>query len=173
MPRFAKPSFERLVANYKTERESVHACPFLYNKEKLSPAINTCALRMAEALVIANGLVETREAITAITSRPERGRAHLLGPYGYRANLCPHGIARGARDLSDFLRQQWGSPSHTWSAQADALAAPSDAQGLTGVMAFIKLPRYTGQGHIDLWNGTAAVGHSYWNAEKIYLWRLD
>jgi hypothetical protein len=173
MPRFAKPPFERLVANYHTERESVHACPFLYKKESLSPTINTCALRISEALVIANGLVENRDAITAITNRPERGRAHLLGLYGYRANLCPHGIGRGARDVSDFLRQQWGSPSYTWSAQPDASIAPSDVQGLTGVMAFVKLPGYTGQGHIDLWNRTAAIGHAYWNAEKIYLWRLD
>jgi hypothetical protein len=173
MQRFPKPSFERLVANFNTQRESVHACPFLYRKENLSPTINTCALRMAEALVIANGLVESREAITALNSRPGNGRAYLLGKYGYKAYLCPHGIARGARDLSDFLRQQWGSPSHTWSAQADAISVPDDAQGLTGVMAFIKLPRYSGQGHIDLWNLTSPIGHAYWNAAKIYLWRLD
>jgi hypothetical protein len=173
MPRFPKPTFENLLANYSTDRESIHACPLLYRKENLPPSINTCALRISEALVIANGLVESREAISALTRNYSNGRAFLMGPYGYRANLCPHGIGRGARDVSDFLRQQWGSPSLTWTAQEDGTVAPPDIDGLTGVIAFAKLPGYAGQGHVDLWNQTGAVGHAYWNAQNIYFWRLD
>lgn len=173
MPRFPKPAFQDLVANYSTVRESIHACRFLYNKDDLSPDINTCALRMSEGLVIANGLIESREAITASTDVFSNGRALLLGQYGYKANLCPHGIGRGARDVSDFLRQQWGSPSLSWGAQDNIDAVPDDIQGLTGVVAFVKLPGYTGQGHVDVWSEDHAIGNAHWDAEQIYFWRLD
>ena len=173
MLRFPRPSFEDLLANYSTERESIHACRFLYNKDNLSPDINTCALRISEALVLANKLVESREAITALTNRYGNGRAFLMGPYGYKANLCPHGIGRGARDVSDFLRQQWGSPSLSWPTQESIDTVPDDILGLTGLISFSKLPGFTGQGHIDLWNEEAAVGNAHWDAERIYLWRMD
>lgn len=173
MARFPKPAFQDLLANYSTERESIHACRYLYNKDNLSPLINTCALRMSEALVLANSLVESRDAITALTDGWGNGRAFLMGPYGYRANLCPHGIGRGAIDVSNFLRQQWGSPSLTWTALDDVDTAPDDIQGLTGVIAFSRLPGYVGQGHIDLWNNDAAVGNAHWDAQSIYFWRLD
>jgi hypothetical protein len=171
--RFPKPSFDALVTSYETERDSVHDCPGLYGKKPIPPHINTCALRVAEALVLANGLVASRDAITALTARAGNGKAFLLGPYGYAANLCPHGIARGPRDLAHFLRQQWGDPDRTWPAQKGGEGSrPDDARGERGVMAFVKIPSYEGQGHIDVWNGDAAIGHAYWNAAEILLWRL-
>jgi len=173
MARFPKPPFEKLLANYSTERTSIHDCPLLYRKESLPDSINTCALRMSEALVIATDLVPNREGITALSTRYSDGRGFLLGKYGYRANLCPHGIGRGARDVSDFLRQQWGSPSLTWNTQADPSLPPPDIKSLTGVIAFVKLPGYVGQGHIDLWNRDDAVGAAHWDAQNIYFWRLD
>lgn len=173
MPAFPKPAFEDLLANYSTERESVHACRFLYDKDNLNPDINTCALRMSEALVLANKLIESREAISALSDKYQNGRGFLMGAYGYKANLCPHGIGRGAIDVSNFLRQQWGSPSLSWEAQENIDAMPCDIMGLTGVIAFAKLPGYTGQGHIDLWNDDQAIGNAHWDAEHIYFWRLD
>ncbi len=171
MPRFPKPSFDALVANYEVDPESVHDCPFLYKKNPIS--LNTCAIRMGEALALANNLVESRADITALNAAASGGASRLLGKYRYAASLCPHGISRGARDLADFLRSQWGSPSLSWTAQDDEKSVPEDALGERGVMAFIKLPDFAGQGHIDLWNGDDAVGHAYWNAQKIYLWRVD
>jgi Type VI secretion system (T6SS), amidase effector protein 4 len=169
MARFPKPDFDKLVINYNTEPESVHDCPFIHTKNPIN--VNTCAIRMAEALVIANDLIDTREAIAALRTTWSDGKDLLLGKYAYGANLCPHGIARGARDLATFLRSHWGTPSLSWDAQEDA-EAPDDIQGLIGVVAFIKLPSYDGQGHMDLWNGNGPVGHDYWDAESIYFWKL-
>ena len=167
--RFPKPSFDALVLNYDTRPESVHDCPFIYRKNPVS--INTCAVRMSEALVLANGLVSGRESVTALTNKAGDGKRQLLGKFGYLANLCPHGMARGARDLADFLRQQWGTPSLSWSGRKEK-TPPEEVMGQTGLVAFIKLPTYVGQGHIDLWNATSTVGHDHWDALKVYFWKL-
>jgi hypothetical protein len=166
---FPKPVFQTLVASYSTDPESVHDCPTIHTKNPIN--VNTCAIRMGEALVLANGLVESREAITALAHGGD-GRRFLMGPYGYPALLCPHGVARGAHDLATFLREQWGAPDASWGPQASEDAAPDDVQGLFGVVAFINLPGFSGQGHIDLWDGGAPVGHAYWNAAQILLWTL-
>ena len=168
---FAKPSFDALVASYSTDPESVHACPGIHSKGPVN--VNTCAIRMGEALVIANGLIADRDAIEALTRHGGDGHAFLLGRYGYRALLCPHGISRGAHDVADFLRAQWGEPTRSWTAQDDNETVPDDAQGLTGVMAFVGIPTFSGQGHLDLWNGDAPVGHQYWGARQILLWELS
>ena len=34
----------------------------------------------------------------------------------------------------------------------------------------LKIPGFSGQGHIDLWNDDKAVGHEYWGAETIWMW---
>jgi type VI secretion system (T6SS) effector Tae4 (amidase) len=166
---FPKPSFDALVLNYDIHPESVHDCPYIHRKNPIN--VNTCAIRMSEALVIADGLIASREAIAALTDKAGNGKAMLLGKFGYRANLCPHGIARGASDLADFLRQQWGKPDFTWAARKET-TPPEDVLELTGLVAFIKLADFDGQGHIDLWNQTSAVGHDYWNAQKVYFWKL-
>lgn len=166
---FPKPSFDALVLNYDIHPESVHDCPYIHRKDPIN--INTCAIRMSEAMVIAGGLIASREAIAALTDKAGNGKGKLLGKLGYRANLCPHGIARGAGDLADFLRQQWGAPTFAWAARKET-TPPEEVLGQTGVVAFIKLPDFAGQGHIDLWNDTSAVGHDYWNARNIYFWKL-
>ncbi len=166
---FPRPTFDAAVLNYETDPESVHDCPFIHRKSPIN--VNTCAIRMSEALVIADELIASREAIAALTSKPGSGKTLLLGKLGYRGSLCPHGLARGARDLADYLRQQWGAPDLSWATLKDA-TPPDEVLGQTGVVAFIALPGFSGQGHIDLWNDTAAVGHDYWNAQKIFFWKL-
>lgn len=167
---FPRPSFDALVLNYDTRPESVHDCRFIYRKNPVS--INTCAIRMSEALVIAGGLVPSREAITALTDKPGNGKRLLLGKHGYAANLCPHGCARGAGDLAGFLRQQWGAPSLSWAARKET-TPPQEVMGQAGVVAFVKVATYEGQGHIDLWNETGPVGHAHWDALEVFFWRLD
>ncbi|MEZ4314694.1 MAG: hypothetical protein R3F14_42305 [Polyangiaceae bacterium] len=112
--RFPKPAFDDLVANYKTDPESVHDCPRIYTKNPIN--INTCAIRITEALVLANHLIESRVKIAGLTTKGGTGKGFLLGNYGYRANLCPHGIGRGATDVGYFLTEHWGKPNHTWLA---------------------------------------------------------
>ena len=166
---FPKPSFDAAVLNYDIHPESVHDCPFIHRKAPIN--INTCAIRMAEALVIAGGLIASREAIAALTDKAGNGKGKLMGKFGYRGNLCPHGIARGAGDLAEFLRQQWGAPTLSWAARKET-TPPEEVLGQTGLVSFIKVPDFAGQGHIDLWNETSAVGHDYWNAQKCYFWKL-
>lgn len=170
--RFPKPSFSDLLANYSTDRESVHDCPFMYRKHPIN--INTCALRMAEALILANGLAESREAIAKLTPRFSNGKGFLMGKYGYLANLCPHGVARGAGDLGNFLRQQWGPPTLCFTTpQDEPLIAPEEMSGRRGLLVFYKLPNYVGQGHTDVWNETDAVGAAHWDAQRSLFWALD
>lgn len=166
--RFPKPSFDELVKNYNTEAETVHDCPRIYTKNPVN--INTCAIRMTEALVIANGLIDNRVKIAQLTTAGGTGKGFLLGHYDFRANLCPHGIGRGAADVGYWLAEQWGRPTHTF---LQPKTTPKELQNLTGVLCFVKIPTYGGQGHVDVWNRTDAVGHAYWESQKVLFWALQ
>jgi hypothetical protein len=168
--RFPKPSFESLLRHYQTDPETVHTCAIL-NPTAQDDGINTCAGRLSEALVLANGLAPDRAAIQR--NRRKDGAFPLLGPYGFTTfgNLCNHGIARGARDLGDFLTHHWGRPTHAFTARDDG-SAPAELDKKTGVLCFVKIPGFSGQGHVDVWNQTRAVGSGYWNSQKIWFWSL-
>jgi hypothetical protein len=181
-----KPTFAELVAQYRTDPESVHDCPRIYKKDP-KPNVNTCAIRITEGLVLALGLIESRTKIGALTKGGGDGKSFLLGPYGYKANLCPHGIGRGAKDVAEFLREHWGKPTFevdqvTNAARAALLADPTktDADlvppeivGKTGAIAFIKIDGYGGQGHMDVWNQSRAVGSAYFRCRKVWFWQLE
>ncbi len=178
MLRFAKPRFSELVNNYELPASSVHECRLIDPTH--DDAINTCAARMSEALVIANHLVKTRAEISALGrgQGTEKGRGdgapYLLGKYGYLAfgHLCPHGIARGAQDLGKFIAHHWGARTLGWPAQASPTAAPEGIQGKTGLVLYAKIPGFSGEGHIDLWDGDHPVGHAYWNSQTIWFWEM-
>ncbi len=178
--KFPKPTFQSLLDNYQTGPGTVHDCPRIYSKdaENNTASVNTCAIRMSEALVIANGLIADRAAIAALDKGKDRKAPHLLANYEYKNNLCPHGIARGARDLAYFLQEQWGKPTKTWEKlvkNSDGVVEPpKEIIGLTGVVAFVKLLDYPSvQGHMDLWNKERAVGDAYFYAEKVMIWKLE
>jgi hypothetical protein len=165
--RFAKPRFDDLLKHYNTDPETVHTCAIL-NPTAEADGINTCAARMSEALVLANALVTDRAKIKAGARRGDD--YPLLGPYSYKlfGNLCNHGIARGARDLGEFLGHHWGSHKEL----SGLTEAPPSLEGKRGVVCFVKIPGYDGQGHIDLWNKTEMVGHGYWDSSKIWFFEL-
>jgi hypothetical protein len=168
--RFPKPAFEDLLKVYDTDAESVHLCAIL-NPTAEPDGINTCAARMSEALCLANKLVANRSEIAR--HRAAKGVYPLLGAYGYTVygNLCSHGIARGARDLGEFLIHNWGTPK-SFTARSSSTASPAEVANKRGVVCFVKLPTYPGQGHIDLWDKTFCVGHSHWDSEKSWFWEL-
>lgn len=163
-----KPKFASMLSNYKTQPTSVHDCKLI---DPTQDAINTCAARMSEALVIAAGLVKSRAEIGNLGNGKGDGTSYLLGKYGYGrfGKLCPHGIGRGAQDVAAFLAHHWGSRTRGWTAQEKA---PDNVKGKKGIIVFMKIPGFSGQGHIDLWNDDKAVGHDYWNAETIWMWDL-
>ncbi|MBK6514146.1 MAG: hypothetical protein IPG04_08505 [Polyangiaceae bacterium] len=165
--RFPKPSFTALLEHYKTDAETVHTCAIL-NPTEQADGINTCAARLSEALCLANALATDRAKIRAGTKKNDV--YPLLGPYNYRlfGNLCNHGIARGARDLGEFLQHHWGQPKSFTSLEG----APPEIQDKTGVLCFIKIPGYSGQGHVDVWNKASCVGSGYRNSSKVWFWEL-
>ena len=163
--RFPKPPFEDVLKAYRTDPETVHTCAIL-NPTPGPDGINTCAARMSEALCLANKLVGDRVAVTQ--NRVKNDVYPLLGGYGYRVygNLCSHGIARGARDLGEFLVRAWGAPKE-W-VKKELSEPPPEIIGKRGVVCFIKIPGYGGQGHIDLFNENGCVGSGYWNSERVW-----
>jgi hypothetical protein len=178
MARFAKPTFSDLEDEYKLPSTSVHECRLLDPTH--DDSINTCAARMSEALVLANDLVRSREEIAALGrgKGTEKGRGngaeYLLGKYGYLSfgNLCPHGIARGAQALGAFLAHEWGARNLGWRAQAGRTLAPENIKGKKGLILYAKIPTYSGEGHIDLWNDDGPVGQQYWDSQTIWFWEL-
>jgi len=163
--RFAKPRFEDVLRHYSTEPETVHTCAILNPTDKPD---DVNAARMSEALVLANALVADRAKIEAGAKKGET--YPLLGPYSYKlfGNLCYHGIARGARDLGEFLQYHWGSHKEF----TGLTEAPPTISGKRGVVCFVKIPGGGGQGHIDLWNKDAMVGAPYWSSSKVWFFEL-
>ncbi len=166
-PKFPKPTFADLLKSYKTDPKTVHACSVVNPADS---AVNTCACRMSEALVIANKLIKSRAAIGKLGDGKGDGKKFLLGKYGYSHKLCPHGLGRGAQDVGGFLAQHWGTWTSGWEKPG---TEPASLKDKTGVIMFGTIPGFDGQGHIDLWNKTKAVGHAYWDAAVVWFWKMD
>jgi len=116
---------------------------------------NTCAIRMSEALV------KTNSAFLQVFK--------ISGK-----NICPHGYVRGAQDLGAILQSGagFGMRNFGWTGTADE-KHPSAASGKKGLVCYMNIPGFGGQGHIDLWDGSAAVGSAYWRASTIWMWSLS
>ncbi len=141
-----KPAFTKVKTNYKTQSTQIHTCSMHFP--------NTCAIRMSEALVKAD--------------------PKLLDAFKRSSkNRCPHGYIRGAQDLASILAlpSVWGIRTLGWNAQPNG-SAPANAIGKKGVVCYMNVPGFNGQGHIDLWENNVAVGDSYWDAETIWMWTL-
>lgn len=120
-----------------------HDCP------DIKPSPNQCAVRMSRALIAAG--------------------IPMDGDYPGNANLCRHRYARGAQDLGAFLKKKWGVRDLGYEAPG---SVPSSLKGVPGVVLFIDIPNFSGQGHIDLWNGAKAKTGEYWDAKTIWFWKL-
>jgi hypothetical protein len=140
----SRPTFKKLRENYTTDPNNIHKCSMSFP--------NTCAIRMSEALgKISNEFLE------------KFAQSGL--------NLCPHNYMRGAQDLASVLRKAdvLGVYDGGFSQPG---SAPSEISGKKGIVAYMRIPGYDGQGHIDLWDGSAPVGDSYWSAETVWFWKL-
>ena len=112
---------------------------------------NQCAIRVSRALIRAGWSKD------------------IFRGSNYSGNLCPHGYARGAQDLAAFLSKEIGSRTHGWASPGSVPAGAANAQG---IICFMNIPGYGGQGHIDLWNGSETKTGAYWDSETIWLWAL-
>ena len=134
-----RPSFAAVESNYK--RSGTHVCSMQFP--------NTCAIRMSEALAIAE--------------------PSLLSVFRSSGkNICPHGYVRGAQDLAAALTEAWGRHDVGWNGGAGFHPSTSE----TGVICYMNIPGFSGQGHIDLLKSGSPVGEGYWSASPIWLWRL-
>lgn len=142
----AKPAFSTLKSKYRNQSTQIHARTMSFP--------NTCAIRMSEALV------KTNASFTKVFKASGK-------------NVCPHGYVRGAQDLASILQSSagFGMRNFGWNASADA-NPPKGALGKKGLVCYMNMPGFGGQGHIDLWDGTDAVGSAYWNAATIWMWNL-
>ncbi|WP_084298971.1 T6SS effector amidase Tae4 family protein [Bradyrhizobium sp. WSM1743] len=139
-----RPTYTKLRGVYKTDPTQIHSCSMQFP--------NTCAIRMSEALT---------QVVTGIKDKFKTGGV----------NLCPHDYVRGAEDLARVLRKAevFGLYDYGFSNPG---SAPSSVNGKKGLVAYINVPGFLGQGHIDLWDGTAPAGDAYWNADPIWFWNL-
>jgi hypothetical protein len=66
-------------------------------------------------------------------------------------NKCPHGHIRGAQDLAAILALPYvlGARNHGWGTQSSG-SPTNDAIGKKGIICYMNIPTYSGQGHIDL-----------------------
>jgi len=143
--RQARPAFDAITAVYSTDPASIHNCSMTFP--------NTCAIRSSEALDQAVPGIMKKFALSGL-------------------NRCPHGFMRGAEDLAAVLRRAdvFGLYDAGFSSPG---SAPAGLGGKKGIVAYINIPGFSGQGHIDLWDGSAPVGSAYWDADPIWFWKLD
>lgn len=110
-----------------------------------------CAVRMSRALIDAGWPSNTFKSAQ------------------YTGKVCPHGYARGAQDLAAYLRRVWGNRDVGWSKPG---SVPANASGVKGLICFMNIPGFGGQGHIDLWDGSETKTGAYWGSDTIWLWKL-
>jgi len=110
---------------------------------------NTCAVRLSSALIAAN---------------PAFKKIFASSP----GNICgPHGNKRGAQDLAAVLKTAFGGIDKS----------PKNAQEINakkGIICFLGISGYGGQGHITLWENNECIDKSsYWESSPlIWFWRL-
>lgn len=141
-----KPTFSQLDKNYNTNSKYIHTCTMSFK--------NTSAIRMCEALVKTD--IRFLDEFKISTK-----------------NKCPHGYIIGAADLAYLLSQPQllGVRSYNWNSQSNG-NAPKEALGKHGIICYMDIPGYAGQGHIDLWNNNSPVGDEFWEAKSIWMWTL-
>lgn len=138
-----KLSFKKLKENYTTDSTEIHKCSMYFP--------NTCAIRMSEALVKTDS-----DFINIFKSSVP--------------NKWPHSSVRGAQYLGAILAKSnaFGPRIYGWKGTSSA-TIPQSAKNKQGVICFMNIPGFSGQGHIDLWDNNSAIGSDYWDAETIWL----
>ncbi len=185
--KFPKPIFNELKRYYDDKPESVHECSRIYRKRTAEADTYTSAMRMCEALILSTRMVRSRADIPALNEFGGDGRALLMGRYNYRANLCPHGLGRGARDVAFFLQDHWGRATEQWLDVESVVQAEHGSgsvplhletifrqlKGRLGLVGFFGIKDVSGQGALALFDKDVFVGKPHWNCRTMKFWKLD
>lgn len=119
-----------------------------YQTSMTSIYSNTCAIRMSLALIQADPMIKN-----ALRAKGRKMHGKFVIP--------------GAQDLAAFLRNEWGVPDQSW---AGSTGKPTG----DGVICYMNIPTFSGQGHIGLWKNGASYDHDdYWAASPVWFWRLN
>ena len=119
---------------------------------------STCAIRMSQALFYAYEGYSRRKLKTCFKNSGKN--------YFKKKNLI---LIRGSQDMAATLVKIWGKRDFGWSRPG---SPPKRIKGKKGLICYMNIPEYNGQGHIDLWNINKPVGESYWDANPIWFWEL-
>ncbi|MCD9815522.1 T6SS effector amidase Tae4 family protein [Bradyrhizobium diazoefficiens] len=141
--RATKPSYATLSSNYSCDK---HSCSMTID--------NSCAVRLSEALInVDKSWIEIFQA---------SGK-----------NLCDNKYVRGAQDLAAILNSKSGFGIYDFGIDDPNGTVPSAVQGKQGIVIYMDIPGFPGQGHIGLWDKT--TGHcneAYWNSKRVWFWEL-
>ncbi len=119
-----------------------------YQTSNLTIYPNTCAIRLSMALIGADPMLKSAFRV--------HGKK-IFGKY----------LITGAQDLAAFLRREWGVPDQSWSGSTGKPVG-------NGVICYMNIPTFSGQGHIGLWkNGAPYNNDDYWAASPVWFWRLN
>ena len=132
----------------KYDKLSIHYSKDVHNCKDITTSPNQCAVRVSRALIGAGIELDS----------------------SYSGKLCRHGYARGAQDLGAFLKKKWGTHDLGFTSPG---SMPAQLKGKKGVILFIDIPTFDGQGHIDLWDGSRSKTGDHWDAKTIWFWKLN
>lgn len=143
--RVARPTYDTLKGKYKCEDED-HSCSLKVE--------HSCAIRLSEALIATDS--------SWIKVFQESGK-----------NLCDNKSVRGAQDLAAVLESTAGFGTHDVGKDEPNGQIPSGIKEKRGIIIYMGIPGYGGQGHIGLWNkANGACGEAYWDAKRVWFWEL-
>lgn len=80
-------------------------------------------------------------------------------------NICACGYIRGAQDLASVIEKEWRSRDKGF---ANPGSRPQSMEGEEGLIVYMNIKGFGGQGHIDLFPD----GTEYWNCETVWFWKL-
>lgn len=143
-----KPKYSEVEAGYP---KSVEGVPAKHkNCKDVGTSNNHCALRVSIAFEKAGLKIDSSK---------------------FSGKLCEHGYARGASDLAAYLaRTDVFGPRDFGFTKPEKL--PAEIKGKKGVILFENIPGFTGQGHIDVFDGEKSQTGDYWNAQTVWFWEL-
>lgn len=148
-----RPDFDTLKDNYRTGPQQHHGNGNDIARSCNIRISNSCAIRMSEALYRTNDKWKEVFQNSAVL-------------------VCREGMVRGAQGLGRVLRDNWGVRDLGWKGKNLNGNAPTAINGKQGVVCYMNIPGYTGEGHVDLWDKNGPVGSEYWGAETIWFWKL-
>lgn len=76
---------------------------------------------------------------------------------------------RGASYLAAYLKKKWGSRDEGFGGPGKL---PERLKGKKGIILFERIPSFSGQGHMDVFNGAEGKTGTYWDSKTVWFCTL-